>query len=166
MQTFEAILIKDTKPVYYTRIYTPFSVQEVWGVKISLPVLVTLDGIPFKGTLMPAGNNQHSLIVSGIMQKKIGKTVGDMVSVTIEKDETPRETIVPEDFDNALENSPLAKAFFFEILSPSRQRGLIKYINDAKTVETRLDRIEKLCSKMAEKQFNGEKSGKSIFYEG
>ncbi len=162
MQIFDALLIKDTKPVGYTRIFTPFSVQEVWGVKISLLVLVTLDGIPFKATLIPAGNQQHSLIVSGIMQKKIGKTAGDRVAVTLEKEDIPREHPFPEDFDNALANNALAKAFFFTILSPSRQRVLIRYICDAKTVEIRLQRIETLCFKMAEKQLPGAKEGHTL----
>ena len=165
MQTFEAQLIKDTKPNVYTRIFMPFSVLEIWGVKVSLPVFVTLDGISFESTLVPAGNGRHSLIVSGVMQKKIGKEAGDTVAVTVEKGEIPLKNVIPEDFENALENNLFAKTFFFEKLPRSRQKALLRYIFEAKTVETRLNRIEKICAKMAELERNGAKKGASMWYD-
>lgn len=167
MESFSAPLIRDDQPtIVYTRVYTPFSVEDVFGVKGPLPVVATVDGVEFRSTLMPAGNGQHSLIVNGVIQKKIRKKAGAMVQVTIERDPAPRELEMPDDFDNALENNLLAKAFFFDVLPPSRRKGLVGYINEAKTVETRLDRIEKLCAKMADKKRNNEKPGPSILWDG
>lgn len=164
MFSFSSLLIRDPKPVHYTRAFTPVGSDVELGSKGPIPVIATVDGETFKSSLMPAGNGQHSLIVPGPIQKKINKKAGATVQVSIEIDLVPRDLALPEDFENALENNTLAKEYFFNVLSPSRRKGLAAYIDDAKTVETRLARIEKLCETLAELHRKGEKPGPSILY--
>jgi uncharacterized protein YdeI (YjbR/CyaY-like superfamily) len=74
---------------------------------------------------------------------------GDEVEVDIELDAEPRKVTVPPDFSKALkENSKAEK--FFEALSYSNKLRHVLSIEQAKTVETRQRRIEKVVAMLAE----------------
>ena len=94
MFSFTSILIRDPKPVHYTRAYTPVGSDVELGSKGPIPVIATVDGETFKSSLMPAGNGQHSLIVPGPIQKKIRKKEGSSVQVDIEIDLTSRDLVL------------------------------------------------------------------------
>lgn len=143
----------------------PFLAKELYGSKGNIPVIAIVDGVEFKASLMPAGKDKHSLFIRKDLQKKIQKKAGMSVNVSIEFDPEPRPLEVPVDVEDALENNNRAKAFFDETLSPSHKKGLIAFINEAKQVETRLKRIEKLIEVMAIWHRLGQKprAGVSIF---
>lgn len=143
----------------------PFLAKEVFGSKGNVPVIAIVDGIEFKASIMPAGKDRHTLFISKDLQKKIQKKAGMSVHVSIEFDPEPRPLEMPFDVEDALLNNERAKAFFEETLSPSHKKGLIAYINEAKTVETRLKRIDKLIEVMAfwNKLGQKPKAGQSIF---
>ena len=143
----------------------PFLAIEVFGSKGNIPVVAIVDGVAFKANIMPAGKDRHTLFISRDLQKKIGKRAGMPVQVSIEFDPEPRPLEIPLDVEDALENNERAKAFFFETLSPSHRKGLVTYINDAKLVETRLKRVDKLIEVMAAWNKLGQKpkAGQSIF---
>ncbi len=143
----------------------PFSAKEAFGSKGTIPVVAVVDEIEFKANLMPVGNDRHTLFINYDLMKKLGKRAGATVRVSIEFDPEPRPLEVPLDVEDALENNPRAKAFFYETLSPSHRKGYMIYINDAKKVETRLQRIDKLMEAMAHWNKLGRrpKTGQSIF---
>ena len=78
--------------------------------------------------------------------KKIGKKVGDTVTVTLEKDTAKRIVIVAQDFQDAL--NPRA-AEFFDGLAPSYKKAYVDWIESAKKEETRQRRITKSFEKLS-----------------
>jgi hypothetical protein len=119
----------------------PFDVEKVFGRK-RVPVQAAINGEPYRGTLVRMGEPYHMLIVLKGIRQKIGKEIGDEVEVVLEEDTQPREVAVPEDFQQALENAPSAKAAF-EKMSYTHQKEYVNAILEAKHESTRRDRITK-----------------------
>jgi len=117
----------------------PFDVEEAFGKK-RVPVRATIDGEPYRGTLVRMGGPDHILIVLKDIRAKIGKTFGDQVEVTVEEDTEPRAVEVPADFQQALAQEPVANAAFGK-LSYTHQREYVRGILEAKRPETRQKRI-------------------------
>ena len=75
--------------------------------------------------------------------RRLGKEIGDSVDVEVFLDDEPRLVEVPQDVQAALEKNPKAKEKF-AALAYSHQREYMLWIDEAKKVETRQRRIEKL----------------------
>jgi hypothetical protein len=123
----------------------PFDTQELFGTTGRVPVIAYFDGEPYRGSLVRMGLERHLLIILKSIREKIGKTIGDTVSVQVLLDEDPRVVQVPEDLQAALNESPDALIRFGK-LSYSHQRQHILWIEEAKKSETRKKRIDKLIS--------------------
>lgn len=119
----------------------PFDVEQVFGKK-RVPVVATIEGEPYRGTLVRMGEPYHVLIVLKEIREKIGKTFGDEVEVTVEEDTEMRVVEVPPDFQQALDHAPLAKAAFGK-MSYTHQKEYVNAILEAKRDETRRSRIAK-----------------------
>ena len=118
----------------------PFDVEKVFGKK-RLPVIATIDGESYRGTLVRMGMPQHVLIVLKEIREKIGKSFGDEVTVELEEDLAPRLVEVPPDLQQALDTEPAAQSYF-DKLSYSHKKEYVRWINDAKQEETRIKRIK------------------------
>lgn len=119
----------------------PFDVKQAFGKK-RVPVKVTIDGEPYRGTLVRMGEPCHILGVLKEIREKIGKTFGDEVEVTLEEDTEPRVVEVPPDFQQALDRDPVAKAAF-QKMPYTHQREHVRAILEAKHEDTRRNRIAK-----------------------
>lgn len=128
----------------------PFDVEQAFGKK-RVPVQATIDGEPYRGTLVRMGYPCHILIVLKEIRQKIGKDFGDEVEVTLEEDTAPRVVEVPEDFQQALDGNPAAKAAF-EKMSYTHQKEHVNAILEAKREETRRSRIEKAIEMLKSKK--------------
>ena len=130
----------------YVRV--PFDVEKVFGKK-RVPVNATIDGEPYRGTLVRMGEPYHILIVLKGIREKIGRTFGDEVEVILEEDVEVRVVEVPVDFQQALEKDPAAQAAFKK-LSYTRQREYLRALLEAKREETRRARIAKTLEMLKE----------------
>ena len=119
----------------------PFDVERAFGSKRP-KVKATIDGEPYRGTLVRMGAPEHILIILKEIREKIGKGFGDEVAVTVEVDVAPRRVQVPEDFQQALDAHPAAKAAFKK-MSYTHQKEYVRAILEAKRESTRRDRIAK-----------------------
>jgi bifunctional DNA-binding transcriptional regulator/antitoxin component of YhaV-PrlF toxin-antitoxin module len=119
----------------------PFDVEQVFGAK-RVPVKATIDGEPYRGSLVRMGGPDHMLIVLKEIREKIGKGPGDEVEVTVEKDDEPRVVQPPPELAAALAADPDAAAHF-ERLAYSHRREYVKWIEEAKRPETRAGRVGK-----------------------
>jgi hypothetical protein len=112
------------------------------------PVRVTIAGYTYRSTVAAYGD----LYLIGVSQENraaAGVAAGDEVDVELELDTAPREVSVPADLAVALDAAPDAKRFF-EGLSYSNKSWFVLGIEDAKTPETRLRRIDKAIARMRE----------------
>lgn len=119
----------------------PFDVEMVFGKK-RVPVRVTIDGEPYRGSLVRMGGASHMLLVLKSIREKIGKGPGDAVDVVVEEDLRPRVVAVPGDLRRALEGESKAR-LFFRGLSYSGRREYVRWIESAKKRETRAGRVAK-----------------------
>jgi uncharacterized protein YdeI (YjbR/CyaY-like superfamily) len=89
------------------------------------------------------------LIIRKDIRAKVGKEVGDMISVTIEQDLEKRTVTVPEDLQKAMDEHPEVVSFFNN-LAYTYQKEYVKWIEGAKREATRLRRIDKAIEMMKE----------------
>ena len=107
--------------------------------KRSFRVKITLDTVPFEGVAMiPMGACNFIMAINGDMRKAIGKMKGDSVEVGIAIDEKGYQ--LNKDFLACLEDEPEALAFF-NTLTNGHQVYYSKWIESAKTIETKAKRI-------------------------
>jgi len=89
------------------------------------------------------------MVVKKEIRQAIGKTAGDTVKVVMEIDTEPRIIVVPEDFQQALENHPNAKEIF-ENFSYTHKKEYVEWIESAKKQVTRENRINKALEMIAD----------------
>ena len=75
------------------------------------------------------------------IREQIGKGPGDMVEVTVEKDEAERTIEVPQEFEKHSKKEKVWTAF--EKLSYTHKKEYVRWISEAKREETRANRIAK-----------------------
>ncbi len=89
------------------------------------------------------------MVVKKEIREAIGKSGGDTVKVVMEIDTEPRIVLVPEDFQQALENNAKAKEVF-DSFSYTHKKEYVEWINGAKKQETRENRMKKAVESIAE----------------
>jgi Bacteriocin-protection, YdeI or OmpD-Associated/Domain of unknown function (DUF1905) len=119
----------------------PMDVENTFGKK-RLKIRATIDGEPYRGTLVRMGGPQHILLVLKEIRERIGKSFGDEVSVEFEEDLDPRKVDVPPDLQHALDVDLTAHTCF-DSLSYTHQKEYVRWITDAKRDQTRQKRILK-----------------------
>jgi hypothetical protein len=119
----------------------PFDVEQTFGKK-RVKVLATIEGVPYRGSLVRMGTECHLLPVLKEIRQQTGKAIGDEIEVTVEEDTQPRKVAVPSDLAQALENDASAKDFF-QSLAYTHQKEYVAWIEEAKRPETRQARIIK-----------------------
>lgn len=146
MQEFKAI-IKQHENKNAAYIEPPFDVYEVFGSK-RVKVKATFDGVEYRGSVVSMGGC-YMLGLTQEIRNKIGKSFGDEILVTLEKDVEERTVEVPEDFSLAMNHNETAVATF-KSLSYTAQKEYVTWITSAKRQETRTDRITKAVGLLSE----------------
>ncbi len=120
------------------------------GVKVSYRVKGRFDQFSFeKLAMLPMGEGGFIIPLNGKTRKAIGKKMGDKLSVEIELDN--RQITPSADFLACLKEDPLAMKFF-KSLPGSHQRYYSKWIDDAKTMQTKTKRIVMALTAFSRKQ--------------
>jgi hypothetical protein len=140
-QKFEAKLIGRGPGNAWTFLPIPFDVQKTFGSKARVAVVGTINGFPFRNSLMPEGDGTHAMMVNKELQKGAKATAGDTVAVVIDLDKTPRTVTVPDDLKVILaEHKPAETAF--AKLAYSHKKAFLDWIDSAKRPETRVKRLK------------------------
>ena len=119
----------------------PFDVEAAFGKK-RVKIKATIEGEPYRGTLMRMGEPCYILGILKNIREKIGRDFGDEVEVMLEEDLEPRVVEVPPDLAQALAQDPEAETFF-QHLSFTHQKEYVTWIESAKQETTRNNRIAK-----------------------
>ena len=109
---------------------------------------LAINGYTYRSTVAVMGG-KFMAGVSAEHRAGAGVAGGDTVDVDIERDTAPREVTVPADFAAALKRDPAAKRFF-DSLAHSHRKEHVRAIEDAKTPETRQQRIAKAVAMLHE----------------
>lgn len=119
----------------------PFDVMQVFGTRARVPVRGTINGFPFRSSLMPMGGC-HGMAVNKTIRDGAGIKAGDTVSVVMERDDAERSVEVPPALKKELAKTKTAKANW-EKLSFTNQKEIALSISGAKQEETRERRLAK-----------------------
>ncbi len=154
MQKFETTILKFGsmgEKTGWTYIIIPADVAQLVkpGNKVSFKIKGKLDNYKFNGlSVLPMGKGDFILALNAEMRKAIGKRHGAMLMVQLEEDKS--QFIMNVDFMQCLNDEPDAVAFF-ETLSGSHQRYFSKWIDSAKTIETKTKRIALAINALSKK---------------
>src|SRR5271157_717711 len=119
----------------------PFDVEKEFASKRP-KVKAMIEGVPYRGTLVRMGSEHHMLLILKGIREQIGKTFGDEIKVIVEPDAEPRVIEIPKDLLKELKKDKQAKVLF-DKLSYTHRREYVRWIEEAKRVETRQTRIIK-----------------------
>lgn len=109
------------------------------GQKVSFRVKGSVDSFKLEKTaLLPMGDGNFILPMNATIRKAIGKKHGDKVKVIMEADKSKYE--LSADLMTSLRDEPQALEFF-KSLSGSHQKYFSKWIESAKTMQTKTRRI-------------------------
>ena len=145
---FEAI-IQQVEDKDATFIEIPFDVEKEFGAK-RVKVNAKFDNVDYRGSIVRMGMPCFMIGLTKEIRKKIGKGIGDTVSVEIEKDEEERIVEIPIEFKSMLNGNNNAKDFF-NSLSYSQKKKYITWITSAKKEETKIKRMNKALLKLEDK---------------
>ena len=107
----------------------------------------SIDGYSFKHyKLMPMGNGKLFLPVKAEIRKKIGKQQGDYVHITLYPDQSPLE--IPEEIILCFKNEPVEVYERFLNFTENQQKAYLDWIYDAKTDDTKANRIVKMIERV------------------
>ena len=106
--TFEVRLEGETSSEV-AALSVPFDVEKTFGTRGRVPVRGTINGYPFRSSLMPMGGC-HRIVVNRAMREGAGVKAGDTVKVVMERDDAPRTVDPPALLKKELANSKTAQA--------------------------------------------------------
>ena len=127
--------------------YFPYSVSEHFGSKGNIPVCITVDGHEFDHTLLPSKNG-HYLVYNEFIKRAVNKNLGEIVHVTLEKDNKKREIVIPAQIESMLRETGVFEKF--QKQADYSKREQINHIELSKKEETKTNRINKLIKQLAE----------------
>lgn len=128
--------------------WVPDEVVESFNKGKRVPVVVTINGYSYRNTITTY-DGKSAVGVSIENREKANLKVGDEVEIEVVYDDNPREVEVPEDMQAELNKEPKAKEMF-EKMAYSHKKEYVRWITDAKKIETRMDRLSKLNKKILE----------------
>ncbi len=120
----------------------PVNVLAIFGTRARVPVRGTINGFPFRSSLMPM-SGCHMMPVNKVLRDGAGVKPGDVVEVVMEKDEAERTVEAPLVLKRALAKNKAAKANW-EKMAFTHKKEIAVLIEGAKQEETRARRLAKV----------------------
>ncbi len=148
-KTFRAKLETDGPGEASSYVSIPFSVEEEYGTKARVSVKGTINGFPFRSSILPTGNRAHHMMVSKEMQTGAVARPGDTVRVEVAVDKTPRAVVTPPELKKAFTRNKAA-AEAYSALAPSHKKAFAEWIRDARKPETKTRRVAKALEMLLE----------------
>jgi bifunctional DNA-binding transcriptional regulator/antitoxin component of YhaV-PrlF toxin-antitoxin module len=147
IKKFKAVLENSEKEMNIAFVSIPFDVQQEYGTKGRVKIKATFDGHPYRGVIANMGTGCHILGVRKDIREAIGKQVGDVVNVTLEKDEEERVVDVPVELQKLLTKNSSARKFF-DSLSFTNRKEYALWISSAKKEETKAKRLKEILPRL------------------
>jgi len=126
----------------------PFDAAEAFGSRGRIPVVGTINRFAFRTSLLAVGDGTHRMAVSKPMRAGAKADAGDIVEVTLERDDAQRTVAVPDELLRALAGAPDAAATF-ERFAYSHRKAYAAWIDAAKQPATRERRAAKAVTMLA-----------------
>ncbi len=127
-----------------------FDVVAVFQRKGRVPVKGTINGFPFRSSLMDMGDG-HMMVVNAQLRAGAKCKAGDIVAVVMELDEGPRTVELPPYLRKMISGDAAARESWSK-LSFTHQKEYVREIEGAKKAETREKRIAAMMDALRNKQ--------------
>jgi hypothetical protein len=108
MRQIESLKVSEAKSVVFTArisrptgvgtwhyVDVPSSASHALGARGPTSVVGSIDGKPFRGTLLPQGEGRHVIVLNKKLRDEIGPKLGDQAQFVITRDLERREVEVP-----------------------------------------------------------------------
>ena len=128
----------------------PFDVVEVFHTKARVPVKGTINGFPFRSSLMNMGDG-HMMAVNAQLRAGGNCKGGDTVDVVMELDEEERRVVLSASLKKIIASDPRTKESWAK-LSFTHQKEWMRAIDDAKRPETKEKRITAMMDALRKNQ--------------
>ncbi len=123
-------------------IIPPIDVHETFGTRGRVPVKGTINGYPFRSSLMPMGGC-HMMPVNKALCESSGTHPGDIVDVVMERDVEERTVDAPAQLAKQLKKSKKAQERW-NSLAFTHKKEMANAISGAKREDTRKRRLAKV----------------------
>lgn len=132
--------------------------------KSPIPVCGTVNGRPYTQTLMKYKGHWR-LYINLVMLENSPKRIGEIIEVSIRFDPVKREVPVHSKLMKALEENPVAKRAFDQLV-PSKRLEILKYMSYLKTEASIERNVKKVIANLSEKCSAGNRNeyGGNISY--
>ena len=147
IHTFEAELTSKGPNLAWTHVIVPPEISTVFGSRGRVAVCGTLNGAPYRSSIMPEGDGSHYLNVTRALMAAAQARPGDLVQITMAVDREARTVDMPEELVAALAAHPAANAVF-EALAYSHRKQYADWVASAKRAETRQTRASKAVERL------------------
>lgn len=125
-----------------TGFYAPFDVPATFGTRARVPVRGTINGYPFRSSLMPMGGG-YCMAVNKTMRDGADVRAGDEVEIVLQRDLQPRTIAAPPELKKELAKNKKAKEQW-ESLAFTVKKEMANAITGAKQDETKQRRLAKV----------------------
>lgn len=142
---FKALLEPDEN-TSATVVALPISALEVFCEKARVAVRGTINGFPFRSSIIPMGD-RLLLMVNRALREAARVQAGDLVDIDLERDPKTRVMEPTLDLARALKGDPAAEREW-EKLSYSHRKKLVLAIEEAKKPETRARRVRRAVEEL------------------
>jgi hypothetical protein len=130
-------------------VIVPPHIVKALGSAMRIPVLARYGGETILSTLTPAGVAKRRLILQMSVLRPASLDVGDTIEVSLESTTESHKQWLPPDVARALQFRPDAAAEL-DRSAPSTWRIILERLEQARTPETRQERIERMVERLAE----------------
>jgi hypothetical protein len=120
----------------------PVDVPEYFGTRGRVPIRGTINGFPFRSSLMPMGGC-HMMPVNMNLRKGAGAKPGDIVEMVMERDAEERTVEAPAELAKELAKNKKARERW-DSLAFTHKKEMANSISGAKQEETRTRRLAKV----------------------
>ena len=147
-KTFRVVLERAGTGPYWVLARMPADLKKAWPGWNHRRVRGTISAgkkeFAFHTTLLPAKGQGHVMVVYKKIQAAIGAGPGDTVQIKIEPSLETQTFTEPKELTAALRGDRSLRKWF-DALSPSMRKGLSLIVDQAKAVETRKQRAERVA---------------------
>jgi hypothetical protein len=125
-----------------TGFYAPFDVPQTFGTRARVPVRGTINGFPFRSSLMPMGGG-YCMAVNKTMREGANAKAGDEVEIVLERDTEERTIEAPAELEKELAKNKTAREQW-DASAYTVKKEMANSITGAKQEETKKRRLAKV----------------------
>ena len=130
-------------------VIVPSEVVKALGADARIPVLARYAGETTRSTLAPAGGAKRRLVLQMGVLRPAKLDAGDTIEISLERATESHKQSLPPDLQRALQFRPSAAAEL-DRAAPSTWRMIVERLEQARTPDTRQQRIERMVERLSE----------------